>query len=89
MPEIPQNLSDDQFVDWLYIHVLKYPMVDVSAKPMWLSHLKQGVSREALLSQFISIGNQQIDVSKARHKIRQAVDGKLVAQENKHNLEII
>jgi glycosyltransferase involved in cell wall biosynthesis len=89
-PEMPNNLSDDQFIDWLYIEVLKYPMVDTSAKPMWISHLKQGVTRDALLTQFVSIANQQIDVSKTRDRIRQLVSGVEINQQNqKHKLEMI
>jgi len=75
---VPGNLSDEQFVSWLYLNVLKYPAVDTDGAKMWISHLQQGVTRDQLMQQFVAIGNQQSSASKIRDQIRIQVDGKAV-----------
>lgn len=67
---IPENLSDEQYIEWLYVHVLKYPSVDTDGARVWMEHLQRGVSREALMKQFISIGNQQSDAGNVREQMR-------------------
>ena len=67
---IPPNLSDDRFIEWLYLSILKYPAVDMSGFQLWMSHLKAGVSREIILNQFIQISNQQSESSNARNILR-------------------
>jgi glycosyltransferase involved in cell wall biosynthesis len=67
---IPDNLSDEQYVEWLYINVLKYPVVDPEGAKTWIQHLQLGVPRERLMEQFVAIGNQQSDGSKVRDQIR-------------------
>lgn len=89
LPIIPNGLNNDQFIDWLYLEVLKYPKVDVQAKPMWLSNLMNGVSRDAILSQFFSIANQKVDAAKHRDKIRSIMAGNNSTQQQKHKLEIV
>lgn len=86
---VPANLNDEQYVHWLYLNVLKYPSVDVDGAKMWISHLQQGIPREQLMQQFVSIGNQQSSVSKLRDQVRLAVDGKLSAVPAKKTQEFV
>lgn len=72
---VPANLSDEQFVSWLYLNVLKYPSVDTDGAKMWISHLQQGVTRDQLMQQFVSIGNQQSSASKLRDQVRLEIGG--------------
>ncbi len=72
---IPDGLSNEQYVDWLYINVLKYPSVDPHGAKTWVNHLNAGVSRAQLMQQFVHLGNQQQDSSKHRDQIRSAVHG--------------
>jgi len=76
---IPEGLTPEQFVDWLYTDVLKYPAIDPHGAKMWLQHLAAGMSREQLLEQFINIGNQQADANRRREEIRAAVAGQQLA----------
>lgn len=87
--EIPQGLSDEQYVEWLYINVLKYPAVDPDGAKTWAHHLSLGVSREQLMNQFVQIGNQQSDGSKARDQIRQQVAGVPAIEQDRHRQEFI
>jgi len=72
---VPNNLNDEQYVSWLYLNILKYPSVDTDGAKMWIAHLQQGVTREQLMQQFITIGNQQLSGSKLRDQIRMQVSG--------------
>jgi glycosyltransferase involved in cell wall biosynthesis len=69
-PKIPDNLSDVAYIDWLYIHIMKYPKVDSAGAEMWLQHLKNGITREQLLQQFLNISRQQENEDNARQSIR-------------------
>jgi len=71
----PAGLSDEQYIEWLYLNVLKYPTVDPGGAKMWVDNLRQGVTREQIMQQFVSIGNQQSDVSKMRDSIRRQFAG--------------
>jgi glycosyltransferase involved in cell wall biosynthesis len=73
--DVPNGLTDEQYVEWLYINVLKYPVVDPDGAKTWVQHLGLGVPRERLMQQFVQIGNQQSDSSKMRDQIRQQVSG--------------
>ena len=79
--EIPEGLDDGQYVEWLYTEVLGYPRTDPQGAEMWLKYLQQGVDRNALLQQFLQIGNSQSDAGNARQRIRAQVAG--VAPETK------
>jgi len=72
---VPAALSDEQYVEWLYLNVLKYPSVDPEGAKVWVQHLGLGVTREQIMQQFVAIGNQQSDGSKMRDQIRQQVAG--------------
>lgn len=72
---VPNGLTDEQYVEWLYVNILKYPTVDPNGAVQWIQYLKQGVTREVLMKQFVSIGNQQSDAHKVRQQIRAQVDG--------------
>ena len=72
---VPSNLSDEQYVDWLYLNVLKYPTVDTEGAKMWVSNLQQGITREQLMQQFVNIGNQQSSATKLRDKVRLEIGG--------------
>jgi glycosyltransferase involved in cell wall biosynthesis len=78
---IPDNLDDDQFIEWLYINILKYKVVDPQGAKMWQEHLNQGVTRAKLLERFIQIGNQQMDTNNIRQKIRAEVAGQSLPQQ--------
>jgi len=72
---VPDGLTDEQFVDWLYTDVLEYPAIDPAGAKMWLQHLAGGTSRDNLLQQFIAIGNQQADSDRRRQDVRAAIAG--------------
>lgn len=67
----PGGLSNKNYVDWLYLNILKYPHVDTNGAAMWIHHLENGVTREQLMQQFILLGNQQGDSTKVRDEMRQ------------------
>ena len=68
---IPDNLSDEQYISWLYLEILKYPKIDEAGAAMWLQHLQKGVTRQQLMDQFVQIANQQIEPSRQRNLLRQ------------------
>ena len=68
--EVPPNLTDEQYVEFLYINILSYPRIDPEGAKMWITYLKQGVSRDTIMQQFINIGQQQINDTQARQKLR-------------------
>jgi len=72
---MPDGLTNEQFVDWLYMEVLKYSQVDPEGAKTWVRHLEAGATREQLMSQFVQIGNQQSNASKARDHVRRQVAG--------------
>ena len=74
----PEGLSNEQYIEWLYLNVLKYPAVDTNGAKIWVQHLEQGVPREALMRRFVDIGNQQSDSSKIRQQIRAEVAGQRI-----------
>lgn len=78
--EIPDGLSDDQFIEWLYLNVLHYDSVDPNGAKMWREHLNKGVTRPQLLERFIQLGNQQMDADNVRQKIRAEVSGETATQ---------
>jgi hypothetical protein len=82
---VPEGLSDEQYVEWLYLNILKYPAVDTDGSKMWLEHLQRGISRDALMQQFVNIGNQQSDASRVREQIRAQMAGQNPAVANEHN----
>jgi glycosyltransferase involved in cell wall biosynthesis len=73
--DMPEDLNDDQFLEWLYVEILKYPRIDPNGAQMWKAHLNQGVSREQLLQHFVMLGNQQSDAGNMRQRIRAEVEG--------------
>jgi glycosyltransferase involved in cell wall biosynthesis len=81
--QAPTNLSDEQFVEWLYLNILKYPTVDTNGAQMWIEHLKHGITREQLMAQFVSLGNQQVNQTKARDMLRSQIDNIPVKISNK------
>lgn len=89
MQPIPDNLSDDQYVEWLYLNVLKYPKVDPIGAKMWIQHLQKGVSREILMQQFISIAAQQGSQDQLRQRWRAQINGMNIANVTKQQMEWI
>jgi hypothetical protein len=79
---VPDGLNDEQYIEWLYINVLKYPAVDPDGAKTWLNNLNLGVPREKIMEQFVAIGNQQSDSSKIRDQIRQQVAGMTTVNKN-------
>ena len=65
---IPAELTDEDFIAWLYTDILGYDRVDPAGAEMWGGHLKQGVAREQLLAHFVQLGNQQQDKHMARQQ---------------------
>jgi len=59
--QIPDGLSNDALLDFLYINILKYPRVDDAGKAQWLASMQAGQSREQVIKAFKSIGNDQIN----------------------------
>jgi len=73
--QIPDNLTDEQFIDWLYSDILGYERTDTQGAKMWLQYLQQGVDRIELMKHFVGIGNNQADAGNARQQIRAQVAG--------------
>lgn len=88
---IPKDLSDSQYVEWLYLNILKYPQVDPDGAAMWVQNLAQGVTREHLMNQFISIANEQSNASNMRDKIRMEVSNMNVGKPSnvRHAQELV
>jgi len=80
---VPANLNDEQYVSWLYLNILKYPSVDTEGAKMWIEHLRQGVTREQLMQQFIGIGNSQSSASKIRDQVRIQMGGRAAVSARK------
>jgi hypothetical protein len=74
---VPEDMSNVEYVEWLYLNILKYPAVDTAGAKVWIEHLERGITREALMQQFVSIGNQQSDASKIREQIRAQLAGQV------------
>lgn len=86
----PDGLTNEQYVEWLYLNILKYPAVDTNGAKIWIQHLEQGVPRDALMKRFVDIGNQQSDASKVREQIRAEVAGqRIVATQDKRVQEFV
>lgn len=58
---IPDGLSDDALLDFLYLKVLEYPRVDDAGKAQWLSSLQAGQTRDYIIQTFRSIADQKIN----------------------------
>jgi hypothetical protein len=86
---VPEGLTDEQYVEWLYLEVLGYPSVDPVGAKTWVQHLSMGISRERLMEQFVGIGNQQADASKARDEIRRKISGEQPAQSPQRKQEFV
>jgi glycosyltransferase involved in cell wall biosynthesis len=89
--DVPEGLTDEQYVEWLYLNVLKYPAVDPEGAKTWVQHLGLGIPREQLMQQFVAIGNQQSDGSKLRDQIREQVGtvANSITAVNRHNQEFV
>jgi glycosyltransferase involved in cell wall biosynthesis len=86
---VPEGLTDEQYVEWLYLEILGYPSVDPVGAKTWVQHLSMGISRERLMEQFVGIGNQQADASKARDEIRRRISGEQPAQSPQRKQEFV
>ena len=86
---IPEGQSNEEFIEWLYLNVLQYPAVDTNGAKVWVQHLEQGVTREAMMNQFVSIGNQQSDASRIREQIRAEMANQQEGGQGRHNLEFV
>ena len=71
--EVPSNLNDEEFVEWLYLNILKYTSVDFNGKGVWIQNLHQGVPRQNVYDQFVNIAKSQTGGDLARQKIRAKV----------------
>lgn len=58
--DIPEGLNDSEFIDHLYLKVLKYPKVDDAGKQHWLAALEAGESREAVCRAFEQVIGQEV-----------------------------
>jgi hypothetical protein len=86
----PSDLGNEQYVEWLYLNILKYPAVDTAGAKIWIQHLEQGVPRDALMKRFVDIGNQQADSSKVREQIRAEIAGqRIVTGQDKRVQEFV
>lgn len=70
---IPDGMDDGQFVEWLYLSVLKYPQVDPGGAQNWLSQLQSGATRDQLFEQFKQIASAGEDGENARQRVRAAI----------------
>jgi hypothetical protein len=71
---------------------MKYPAVDSAGAQMWLHHLKNGVTRQQLLDQFIGLSSQQENDDNSRQKIRAQMaiaKGEIVQNTDKPKMEFV
>lgn len=85
-PTPPEGLSDEKYIDWLYLNIMKYPVVDTAGAQMWVSHLKGGVPRQQIFDNFVALSRQQDDEVNSRNKIRATVEN---VSSNSHKLEFV
>lgn len=67
---IPDNLDDGQFIEWLYLEVLKYPKVDTRGAEQWMVQLQGGATRDQVFEQFKGIVKNSENADNARERIR-------------------
>jgi glycosyltransferase involved in cell wall biosynthesis len=70
---IPDGLDDNQFIEWLYLKILKYPKVDTVGAQQWIMNLQNGVTREQLFEQFKQIASSGENSENIRQRIRASV----------------
>ena len=59
--EVPSYLNGEALIDFLYLNILKYDIVDPAGKQHWLQQLKMGGNRENLIQHFKQIRRQEIN----------------------------
>ncbi len=68
--KVPDGLTDDQYIDWLYLNVLKYDKVDDAGKANWLAGLiNKQQTREQVLTFFQKVATSQIETENYRAKM--------------------
>jgi glycosyltransferase involved in cell wall biosynthesis len=70
---LPANLSEDAFLEWLYLNVLKYPKIDPDGALHWKQQMAAGVTRDQIFGQFQAVAAQGDNGENVRQRIRQAV----------------
>jgi len=91
-PTPPDNLSDEAYVEWLYLNIMKYSAVDTVGAQMWMHHLKSGVTRQQLLDQFVKLSSDQEGEDNSRQKIREQIaiaKGETVKTSDKPAMEFV
>ena len=79
MIDPPEGLNDEEFIEFLYLNVLKYPRVDKNGMNQWVAFLKSGQTRQNLLNHFRAIRKRETDSSNAINRL-------LVGEEKKEGL---
>lgn len=91
-PMPPNDLSNEQFVEWLYINIMKYPVIDIHGAKMWIHHLNNGVSRQQIYDQFVNISRNQENEDNTRQRMRAQIaelKGELKTAAQKPKMEFI
>lgn len=79
---VPENLTDEEFIEWLYLEILGYPEIDENGERLWLSYLRQGATRDQIYDRILSIAQDQRNHSFARESLRSNAYGGSVQSEN-------
>lgn len=75
-PSVPAEISagtDEEYVKWLYLNVLKYPTVDTDGMKNWLQHLGQGATRQYIYDYFANVAKGGTNEENARQSVRVAI----------------
>lgn len=72
-PVKPDGLSNEQFIEWLYLNVLKYPQVDPEGAKMWLNNMNSGMTIDQVYEYFCQTAMQSVGAENHRQKIRAIV----------------
>lgn len=85
-PSLPsKDMTDDEFIEWLYTQVLGYPSIDPDGAKTWIANLKSGVTRQQLLQHFYTISNQENQSQKVRDSIRKHFMNNQLVKNNPDN----
>lgn len=69
----PDGLTDEGYVNWLYLNVLCYEREDTNNSGIWVEHLKRGTSRADLLKHFLALGHKEQEPARLRDEVRKSL----------------
>jgi hypothetical protein len=73
---VPTDLSDEKFIEFLYLKVLGYPRIDPSGVKHWLTVLQSGQTREQVYEMFYNTLTQEGQRENVINQMLQTKDSK-------------